>query len=98
MRVVSLGLLVTLLTGCAVSKQDAVTDVNMAFMVASASEHTYAARPKADPKVVAELGRLLMVAQVALAVWAASSAPADQQIAATAVAALVSYEASAPAG
>lgn len=98
MRAVVLGVVVTLLTGCAVSKQDAVTDVNMAFMVASAAEHTYAAKPNADRKAVAELGRLLMVAQSALAVWATSSAPVDQQMAVTAVAALVSYEASAPAG
>ena len=86
-----------LLAGCAGGKADVAGDLTVALDVAATVEGAYAARPSSDPKKVAELARLLAVAQAAVASWQASTLPADQAVASAAISALVEYEASAGA-
>jgi hypothetical protein len=81
--------------GCAGGKPQVASDLNVALDVAAVAEGAYAARPNADPKTVAQLARLLAVAQAAVTSWQASTLPEDQALASAAVAALVEYEASA---
>ncbi len=83
------------LGGCAGGKPQIASDLNVALDVAAVAEGAYAARPNADPKTVAELSRLLSVAQAAVTSWQASALPQDQALASAAIAALVEYEASA---
>jgi hypothetical protein len=83
------------LGGCAAGKPQIASDLNVALDVAAAAEGAYAARPNADPKTVAQLARLLSVAQAAVTSWQTSTLPQDQALASAAVAALVEYEASA---
>jgi hypothetical protein len=83
------------LGGCAGGKPQIASDLSVALDVAAAAEGAYAARPNADPKTVAQLTRLLSVAQAAITSWQSSSQPEDQALASAAVAALVEYEASA---
>jgi hypothetical protein len=87
--------LASVLTGCAAEKPQVASDLNVALDVAAAAEGAYAARPNADAKTVAQLSRLLAVAQAAVTSWQTSSQPEDQALASAAVAALVEYEASA---
>ncbi len=88
--------LVALLAGCAGGSSTINADLNAAFSVAAAAEAAYAAQPGAAPAVVAEMQRLLAAAQAALLAWNQSGAQTDQAIADAAIAALMSYEASAP--
>ena len=83
------------LAGCAASTPEVAADLAVALDVAATAEGAYAARPGADPTKVAELSRLLAVAQAAVTSWQASSLPADQAIASAAISALVEYEATA---
>jgi hypothetical protein len=83
------------LGGCSAGKSQVATDLDLALDVALAANGAYAARPTADPKIVANLSRLLAAAQAAVASWDASAKPEDQAVANAAIAALVSYEASA---
>jgi len=94
MPIVAMGVLVAL-CGCAGGKAQVADDLDVALDVASVAEGAYAARPNADPKTVAQLSRLLSVAQAAVAAWQASTQPEDQAAASAAIAALVAYEASA---
>ena len=80
---------------CTMTKPTAATDLNAGLEVAAALETAYAARPSADPKVVADLTGLLASAQAAVASWEASNSPADQGLASAAISALVAYEAAA---
>jgi hypothetical protein len=84
-----------LLAGCAGTTQANATDLTLALDVAATARGVYAARPDADPKVVAELARLLAAAQAAVASYQTSTSPADQAAAQAAISALVAYEASA---
>ena len=86
-----------MLAGCAGDKPQVATDLTVALDVAATVEGAYAARPGSDPKNVAELARLLAVAQAAVASWNASSLPADQALAGAAISALVEFEATAGA-
>ncbi len=83
------------LAGCAADKPEVAGDLTVALDVAATAEGVYAARPGADPTKVAELSRLLAVAQAAVAAWSASSLPSDQALASAAISALVEYEATA---
>jgi hypothetical protein len=76
-------------------KPQIATDLDLALGVASAANGAYAARPTADPKIVAQLSRLLAAAQAAVTSWEASAKPEDKAVADAAISALVSYEASA---
>jgi len=93
-RMVVFGLLLSL-CGCAASKPQVAADLSVALDVAAVAEGAYAARPNADPKTVAQLSRLLSVAQAAVTAWQASTQPNDEAVASAAIAALVQYEASA---
>jgi uncharacterized lipoprotein YajG len=86
-----------LLGACAAtaSPQSVASDLQVALDVAATVEGAYAARPSADPKVVAELSRLLAAAQAAVTSLQASGAAGDQAAANAAISALVAYEASA---
>jgi uncharacterized lipoprotein YajG len=85
-----------LLGACATtSTQKVASDLSVALDVAATLEGAYAARPTADPKVVAELSRLLAAAQAAVTSLQASGAAGDQAAANAAISALVAYEASA---
>jgi hypothetical protein len=88
-------ILSTSLAGCAADKPAVAGDLTVALDVAATAEGVYAARPGADPAKVAELSRLLAVAQAAVAAWSASSLPSDQALASAAISALVAYEATA---
>jgi hypothetical protein len=94
--IVAFGLLGAI-CGCAGGKAQVAGDLSVALDVASVAEGAYAARPNADPKTVAQLSRLLLVAQAAVTAWQASAQPQDQAVASAAIAALVEYEASAGA-
>ena len=83
------------LAGCAGGKPQIAADLNVALDVAAAAEGAYAARPNADQKTVAQLAKLLAVAQAAVSSWQASPLPEDQALASAAVAALVEFETSA---
>ena len=83
------------LAGCAADKPQVTTDLNTGLEIAAALESAYAARPSADPKVVAELARLMAASQAAVVSWETSISPADAAAASAAIAALVAYEASA---
>jgi hypothetical protein len=96
MRMVYLGVAGCLMAaGCAATKPETVADLNAAYNVAAAADAAYAAHPGADPKVVAEMARLLSASQAALVTWSNSTLPADQAAASAAISALVAYEASA---
>jgi uncharacterized protein YceK len=56
-----------LLNGCGTVAQTQRTEAEAALGVAAALETAYAAQPKADPKVVAQLKGLLSAGQAALA-------------------------------
>ncbi len=85
-----------MITGCANTPRPQLTaDLVAGLEVASALEIAYAAKPGANPTVVAELSRLLASAQAALAAFSASTSSSNQAAASAAVAALVEYEASA---
>jgi hypothetical protein len=84
-------------SGCAATKPEISADLTAGLTVAAAAESAYAAQSSADPKVLAQLGRLLASAQAAVTAWQMSSSPADQAVASAAIAALVEYEASAAA-
>ena len=86
-----------MLSGCAGSQPSTAADLTAAFDVASAAEAAYAAQPHANPKTVAELGRLLAAAQAALFSWTNSQSAGDQAALSATIAALVAYEASARA-
>ncbi len=88
-------LVMTSLAACTASKPQVATDLNTGLEVAAALEGAYAARAGSDPKVVAELARLMAGAQAAVAAWEASTSPTDEAAANAAIAALVAYEASA---
>ncbi len=70
-------------------------DLSAGLEVATAAKAAYAARPSADPTVVAQAGRLLASAQAAVSAWQASASSADQATAAAALGALMTYEAAA---
>lgn len=86
------------IAGCAVNKPEVSTDLSVALDVAATLEGAYAARPTADPKVVAELARLLATAQAAIVSWRSSKLPADQAAANAAISALIAYESAISAG
>ena len=88
-------LALTCLSACTATKPEVTTDLNAGLEVASALESAYAARPTADPKVVADLTRLMASAQAAVASWEASSSSSDEAVANAAISALVAYEAAA---
>ena len=71
------------------------TDLNAGLEVAAALQTAYAAKSSADPKVVADLTRLLATAQAAVASWETSTSSTDEALANAAISALVAYEASA---
>jgi uncharacterized lipoprotein YajG len=77
------------------STQSVGNDLQVALDVAATVEGAYAARPTADPKVVADLSRLLAAAQAAVTSLQASGTAGDQAAANAAISALVAYEASA---
>ncbi len=83
------------LSACAATKPEVSTDLNAGLEVATALETAYAARPSADPKIVADLTRLMASAQAAIGAWEVSTSPADAALANAAIAAFVAYEASA---
>ena len=83
------------LSACTAKRQEVTTDLNAGLEVAAALERAYAARPSADPKVVADLTRLMTSSQTAVASWEASSSSSDEAVANAAISALVAYEASA---
>ncbi len=83
------------LSACTATKPQVTTDLNAGLEVAAAVESAYAARPNANPKVVADLSRLLASAQAAVASWEASTSSSDEALASAAISALVAYEASA---
>ncbi len=96
MKHVTIAVLATvLLSGCGTGAQTQVAEAEGALAVAAALETAYAAQPKADPKVVAQLKGLLSAGQAALATWQASANPGGAQAVNAAIAALVAYEASA---
>ncbi len=82
-------------SGCAANRPQVSVDLPAGLEVATVVEAAYAARPNADSQVVAEAGRLLASAQAAVSAWEASTSSANQAVAAAAVAALMTYEATA---
>lgn len=86
-----------MLVGCAANQPQEAADLNAAFNVAAAAEAAYAAQPGADPKLAAEMAKLLETAQAALQTWTATPSPTTQTAINAAIAALVAYEASAKA-
>ena len=80
---------------CTANRPQVSVDLSAGLEVATVVEAAYAARPTADPSVVAEAGRLLTSAQAAVSAWEVSTSSADQAAAAAAVAALMTYEATA---
>ena len=83
------------LSACTATRPEVTTDLNAGLEVAAALESAYAARPSADPKIVADLTRLSSAAQAAVASWEASNSSSDEVLANAAISALVAYEASA---
>jgi hypothetical protein len=82
--------------GCSnTTRPQLTTDLTAGLQVATALEAAYAASPHADPKIVAQLTRLLASAQAAMAAFNGSTSATDQAVASAAIAALVEYEASA---
>ena len=80
---------------CTANRPQVSVDLSAGLEVATAAAAAYAARPTADPTVVAQAGRLLASAQAAVSAWEASTSSADQATAAAAIAALMAYEATA---
>jgi hypothetical protein len=83
------------LGACSATTPQVAADMQLALDVAATVEGAYAAKPTADPKVTAELARLLAAAQAAVASLKASGSSGDQAAADAAIAGLVAYEASA---
>ncbi len=83
------------LSACTANRPEVTTDLNAGLEVAAALERAYTARPSADPKIVADLARLMATAQAAVASWEASSSSSEEAMANAAISALVAYEASA---
>ncbi len=88
-------LAVVSLSACTATRPEITTDLNAGLEVAVALENAYAARPSADPKIVADLTHLMATAQAAVASWEASSSSSDEALANAAISAFVAYEASA---
>lgn len=81
------------MTACATLTPQQQTDINAGLTVAAAATSIYAARPDADPKVVAQLRALLAAAQSAAQTAQANpGGSAEQNAAGAALAALVAYE------
>ena len=83
-----------LLSACTATRPEVTTDLNAGLEVAAALGSAYAARPNADPKIVADITRLTATAQAGVASWDASSSASDAALANAAISALVAYEAS----
>ncbi len=83
------------LSACTTARPEITTDLNAGLEVAAALQSAYAARPSADPKIVADLTRLTAGAQAAVASWEASSSSSNEALANAAISGLVAYEASA---
>ena len=75
------------LSACTATRPEVTTDLNAGLEVAAALESAYTARPSADPKVAADLTRLMATAQAAVASWEASSSPSDEALANAAISA-----------
>ena len=54
------------LSACTASKPEVAIDLNAGLEMGAALESAYAARPSADPKIVADLTRLSSAAQAAM--------------------------------
>ncbi len=96
MRIIALpALAASLLGACAPGNPANTATITAALTVAGAAEAAYAAQRDADPATVAQLQRLLLAAQSALAAWQSNQGTAEQAALSAAINALVVYEASA---